>query len=157
MKIENIEFTNEPTLVIVRGIPGSGKTTFAKYCVEKLKTENIKAIQYEADDYFMHNGQYKFDITKLAAAHKWCFEKTFSSFDRYNVVFVTNTFTTMKELNPYLKEANLLGIKVIVVRMANEYQNQHNVPEATLTAMRQRFCDYPNEITVKNNNIEEEG
>lgn len=60
----------------------------------------------------------------------------------------------MKELNTYLNEAAQHGLKVTVVRMANEYQNQHEVPEATLKAMRQRFCDYPGEIIVKDNSID---
>lgn len=101
----------------------------------------------------MHEGRYEFDATKLHKAHAWCFKKVFDSFNKHNIVFVTNTFTMMKELNPYLKEAAKRGIKVTVVRMANEYQNQHAVPEATLTAMRQRICDYPGEIIVKNNTL----
>jgi tRNA splicing ligase len=60
----------------------------------------------------------------------------------------------MKELNTYLNEAARRGIKVIVVRMANEFQNKHEVPELTLKAMRNRFCDYPGEIIVKNNSLD---
>lgn len=53
MKIENVEFENTPTLVIVRGIPGSGKSTFAEYCVKKLAEEHITATHCESDDYWM--------------------------------------------------------------------------------------------------------
>lgn len=154
MKIENVEFENTPTLVIVRGIPGSGKSTFAEYCVKKLAEEHITATHCESDDYWMHNGVYKFDARFLHMAHKWCFKKVFESFKNSKIVFVTNTFTTMKELNTYLKEAAQRGLKVTVVRMANEFQNQHEVPEATLEAMRQRFCDYPGEVIVKNNSLD---
>ena len=52
MKIENVEFENTPTLVIVRGIPGSGKSTFAEYCVKKLAEANITAAHCESDDYW---------------------------------------------------------------------------------------------------------
>ena len=48
MKIENVEFENTPTLVIVRGIPGSGKSTFAEYCVKKLAEEHITATHCES-------------------------------------------------------------------------------------------------------------
>lgn len=101
----------------------------------------------------MHEGRYEFDAKKLYKAHQWCFKKVFDSFAKHKIVFVTNTFTMMKELNPYLKEAAKRGLRVIVVRMANEYQNLHAVPAATLTAMRQRICDYPGEIIVKNNTL----
>lgn len=154
MKIENVEFENTPTLVIVRGIPGSGKSTFAEYCVKKLAEEHITATHCESDDYWMRNGVYKFDARFLHMAHKWCFKKVFESFKNNKIVFVTNTFTTMKELNTYLKEAAQRGLKVTVVRMANEFQNQHEVPELTLEAMRNRFCDYPGEVIVKNNSLD---
>ena len=133
---------------------GSGKSTFAEYCVKKLAGENITATHCESDDYWMHDGVYKFESKYIYRAHEWCFKKVFESFNKYKIVFVTNTFTQMKELNPYLKEAAQRGLKVTVVRMANEYQNQHEVPEATLEAMRQRFCDYPGEVIVKNNSLD---
>lgn len=154
MKIENVEFENTPTLVIVRGIPGSGKSTFAEYCVKKLSEANITAVHCESDDYWMRDGVYKFDARFLYKAHEWCFKKVFESFKNNKIVFVTNTFTQMKELNPYLKEAAQHGLKVTVVRMANEFQNQHEVPELTLEAMRNRFCDYPGEVIVKNNSLD---
>jgi len=154
MKIENVEFENTPTLVIVRGIPGSGKSTFAEYCVKNLAEANITATHCESDDYWMHDGVYKFDARFLYKAHEWCFKKVFESFKNSKIVFVTNRFTTMKELNTYLNEAAQRGLKVTVVRMANEFQNQHEVPELTLEAMRNRFCDYPGEVIVKNNSLD---
>ena len=154
MKIENVEFENTPTLVIVRGIPGSGKSTFAEYCVKKLAEANITAAHCESDDYWMRDGVYKFDARFLYKAHEWCFKKVLESFKNNKIVFVTNTFTQMKELNPYLKEAAQRGLKVTVVRMASEFQNQHEVPELTLEAMRNRFCDYPGEVIVKNNSLD---
>ena len=56
-----------PTLFIVRGVPGSGKSTFAKHIW------NEYAI-CEADKYFVdrETGEYKFDATKLKEAHEWC-------------------------------------------------------------------------------------
>ena len=46
----------EKTLFILRGLPGSGKTTLAK---------SIGAVHFEADMYFMEGNEYKFDVTKL--------------------------------------------------------------------------------------------
>ena len=54
----------EKVLYIVRGIPGSGKSTFAK---------TLGGQHYEADMYFIdEEGNYKFDGTKIKDAHKWC-------------------------------------------------------------------------------------
>jgi adenylate kinase family enzyme len=59
--------TLNPTLFLVRGIPGSGKSTFAKHIW------NEYAI-CEADKFF-HNketGEYNFDPSRLKEAHEWC-------------------------------------------------------------------------------------
>ena len=50
-------------LFIVRGLPGSGKTTLAK---------SLGSVHFEADMYFMEGNEYKFDITKIKKAHEWC-------------------------------------------------------------------------------------
>ena len=50
-------------LFLVRGISGSGKTTFAK---------ELGGVHFETDNYFMVDGEYKFDGTKLKEAHQWC-------------------------------------------------------------------------------------
>jgi hypothetical protein len=45
-------------LIIVRGIAGSGKTTFVKKTFPE-------AAHYEADMFFEQKGEYKFDASKL--------------------------------------------------------------------------------------------
>jgi Tfp pilus assembly pilus retraction ATPase PilT len=46
----------EKVLYLVRGIPGSGKSTFAK---------TLSGEYYEADMFFMVDGEYKFDVAKI--------------------------------------------------------------------------------------------
>ena len=46
----------EKVLYIVRGIPGSGKSTFAK---------SLGGTHFEADMFFMKDGEYKFDMFKF--------------------------------------------------------------------------------------------
>ena len=56
------------TLYIVRGLPGSGKSTFAKQLVSH------DFLVCEADKYFIdkETGEYNFDFTKIKDAHKFC-------------------------------------------------------------------------------------
>ena len=51
-------------LFLLRGLPGSGKSTFAKALT------GVYTI--EADRYFMDGDEYKFDPSKLKDAHAWC-------------------------------------------------------------------------------------
>lgn len=58
------------SLMLIRGLPGSAKSTLAKSFV-------IYQYQHiEADMYFMKNGEYVFDVNVLHRAHKWCQETT---------------------------------------------------------------------------------
>ena len=55
------------TLYLLRGLPGSGKSTLAK---------SIGGIHIEADQYFMEDGEYKFDGSKIKLAHNYCQSQT---------------------------------------------------------------------------------
>lgn len=122
----------EPKLILLRGLPGSGKSTFAK---SLIGFEHL-----EADQYFYKDGQYKFDINNLYDAHEYC-RRTADEclYQGYNVV-VSNTFTTKKELIPYFAIAKNHGIIPSVVLMQNNWGSIHGVPVETLQKMKNRFC-----------------
>ena len=55
--------TMNKNLYLLRGIPGAGKSTLAKQLGDS---------HFETDGFFMVDGEYKFDPTKLRKAHEWC-------------------------------------------------------------------------------------
>jgi len=124
----------EKVLYIVRGIPGSGKSTFAK---------TFKTVEhYEADMFFMRGNGYEFDATKLKAAHEWCQDMVFMSMKRNEpTIVVSNTFTQEWEMKPYLEMAKTHEYKVFSIIVENRHggTNQHEVPEEVLTKMHERF------------------
>jgi predicted kinase len=124
----------EKILYIVRGIPGSGKSTFAK---------TFKTVEhYEADMFFMRGNGYEFDATKLKAAHEWCQDMVFMSMKRNEpTIVVSNTFTQEWEMEPYMELAKRYNYTVFTIIVENRHggENQHEVPEEVLTKMRERF------------------
>jgi predicted kinase len=121
-------------LILLRGLPGSGKSTLAKLFGERTNVE--------ADRYFMHDGQYKFDASKLKQAHEWCREVTEAWMIESDLnICVSNTFTQEWEMEPYFELAKKYGYRVhsIVVENRHGGVNEHGVPEETLTKMRDRF------------------
>ena len=132
-------------LIIVRGIPGSGKSTFAKEIVKMFPDDSV---HWESDMFFMHNGVYCWKPDKVYLAHRWCQQKVEKSFDAVDIVVVSNTFTTESEMKFYLDFAKENGISVQIVRMENRFENEHGVPDAILEKMKARFVDMPNEIVV---------
>jgi predicted kinase len=119
-------------LTLLRGLPGSGKSTFAK---------SLGGVHIEADQYFMENGEYKFDVSKLKQAHEWCQWKTEEWMKkRYNVV-VSNTFTMEWEMEVYFELAKQYGYRVHSLIVENRHGgiNEHGVPADKLEQMKNRF------------------
>jgi len=128
----------EKMLYLVRGVPGSGKSTFAK---------SLGGTHFEADMFFMKDGEYKFDGSKIKDAHTWCQNNVNTSMILNNTaglngtIVVSNTFTQEWEMEPYFKMAELHEYRVFSIIVENRHSgvNEHNVPEEVLTKMRDRF------------------
>jgi predicted kinase len=125
----------ENTLILLRGLPGSGKSTAAKL----FKTEH----HYEADMYFIDSeGQYSFDPSKIKDAHNWCRHKTMEAMKAgHPTVIVSNTFTQEWEMEAYYLLAEELGYRVVSMIVENRHggKNIHDCPEDKVEIMRNRF------------------
>jgi predicted kinase len=127
----------EKMLYLVRGVPGSGKSTFAKTLVKKDYCHK------EADMFFVDGeGNYKFEPSKIKDAHKWCQEEMdFLMRLEHSPVVVSNTFTQEWEMEPYFELAKKYGYKVFSIVIENRHggTNEHGVPEDKVEQMKNRF------------------
>lgn len=116
-------------LVLIRGLPGSGKSTMAKVL------SMVGYAHFEADQFFEVNGVYQYDATRVRVAHDWCKTMTRQALSAGKRVVVSNTFTTLSELEPYLAMTD--NVRVIEAR--GRWENQHGVPAETLERMALRW------------------
>jgi len=122
-------------LILLRGLPGSGKSTLAK-------TIATSGYHFEADMFFMKDGVYKFDPTRIEMAHNWCRTQVMQSMAiDLNLIVVSNTFTQEWEMDAYYSLAKQYGYQVHSVIVENRHAgvNTHNVPEDKLEIMKNRF------------------
>lgn len=132
-------YTSEgKNLYLLRGLPGAGKSTLAR---------QLGCTHFETDSFFMVDGEYKFDPSKLKDAHKWCQNEVHNAMilnvttgDHSDIV-VSNTFTQDWEMEPYVELANSWGYRVFSIIVENRHGgvNKHGVPEEKLEQMKNRF------------------
>ena len=129
-------------LFLVRGLPGSGKTSFASAIWNEYAV-------CEADKFFYDKeGNYNFDPSKLKEAHTWCKNQVETRMidhqnnqQYYPEIAVSNTFTQEWEMEDYFKLAEKYGYKVVSLIIENRHggQNVHGVPKDKLQIMKDRF------------------
>lgn len=124
-----IDVDAPPQLVLVRGLPGSGKSTFAA----TLTASGY--LHLEADQFFVVDGVYRYDASRIRDAHRWCQEQARSALAQGRRVVVANTFTRLDEMRPYLQ----LSAATIVIRASGEWRNVHDVPVDVFGRMRDRW------------------
>lgn len=140
--------------ILMRGVSGSGKSTFV---FNNFPTATVCS----ADKFFMKDGVYKFDPTKLGNAHAWCSNQFNQALKRGDeIVVVDNTNTKLWEMKNYLEEAARFGYEVKVVRLVVDpkiaaARNLHGVPADKVQQMQDRFQDFPGETIVDTTPVSE--
>lgn len=136
-------------LILIRGLPGSGKSTFAK-CLQMMmctvayeEGDRTYCSHFEADQFFVDDhGQYQFNAKNVIKAHGWCKGATAIHLTRGTNVIVSNTFTRLWEMQPYIDMAKKYGAELTVLTCEGNYGNVHDVPEEVIEKMRKRWEPY---------------
>lgn len=130
-------------MTIMRGLPGSGKSTWiadnrpdARYC--------------SADDFFIVNGEYQFDPRKIGEAHESCKQGVLRALADKKDVVIDNTHTQRWEYQTYLMLAELVGCEIEIIEMVCDSKDTlksfvarqiHGVPTGIILEMWFRWED----------------
>ncbi|TAH41109.1 MAG: ATP-binding protein [Bacteroidetes bacterium] len=129
----------ERSLILIRGLPGSGKTSLAR-----LLSENAKYPVFSIDDYFtdVESGSYCFDHKANHLAYAACERNTeLSMQEKVEKVLVDNTFTLEWEMSPYFLLAKEYGYRVFVITVENRHgsENIHGISKEQIEKMASKY------------------
>jgi predicted kinase len=120
-------------VIVMVGVSGTGKSTHAS----KLTQENWGNVRVlSTDNYYMRDGQYVYDPSKISEAHAWCFREFLGALsDQVGLVIIDNTSLTQREISPYALGAAAFGyeLEIVILRSRNPRigsRNTHGVPVA---------------------------
>ncbi|XP_060525246.1 uncharacterized protein LOC132701391 [Cylas formicarius] len=139
-------------LVLLRGLPGSGKSTLARNILQNTIGCSKDFMKYHilsTDDYFMKNGIYRYDSTKIGEAHGWNHQRAFNSLSKgYSPIIIDNTNTEMWEMKAYAVMAMDYGYIIEILEPDTHWcfnetelakRNKHGVSKFHIRNMLDRF------------------
>lgn len=128
-------------LILLRGVPGCGKTTLGNVILLTNQLNNQDVLS--ADNFFVNEkDEYIFDPTKLKEAHNDCQVKCADRMrNQFSKIVVANTFTQEWEMEPYFTMAERYNYRIhtVIVENRHDSKNVHNVPEEKIEQMVNRF------------------
>lgn len=104
------------TLVIMRGVSGSGKSTVAA----KIAKER-GGVVFSTDDFFERDGVYEFDPKMLSSNHSKNQNRAEEAMSAgVSPIIIDNTNTAAWEMKPYVQAAKRYGYEVEIVEPGSE-------------------------------------
>lgn len=138
-------------LVIMRGVPGCGKSYLAKRVLESTIgfDNNYYLHILSADDYFFQSGVYRYDSQKISEAHGWNHNRAHQALSRgFSPIIIDNTNTQMWEMKPYAMMATDYGYIIEILEPDTHWcsndkelakRNTHGVPKSKIRDMLDRY------------------
>ncbi|XP_069712232.1 NEDD4-binding protein 2 isoform X2 [Phaenicophaeus curvirostris] len=146
-------------LVLLRGVPGSGKSYLARTLLE----DNPGGIILSTDDYFYKHGQYHFDPDCLGEAHDWNRKRAKEAFEmRITPIIIDNTNIQAWEMKPYVTLAQQFKYKVVFREPDTwwkskpkelERRNIHGVSKEKIKRMLERYEPFLTISSILNSSV----
>ena len=135
------------TLYIIRGLPGSGKSTLGErlagtYVDYHPKYGGPKCHNYSADDWFTDRaGNYRYIPEEISDAHEDCLARVRGAMMSPSADFicVCNTFTQAWEVSRYFDLCERFNYTPVVLECQSQFGNIHGCPSEKIQEMKDRW------------------
>ena len=126
-------------MILLRGLPGSGKSSLAA-----LLSEKGKYPVYSIDAYFTDpvSGVYQFDFRQNHLAYKQCEKDALQSIKTgVPKIIIDHTFTLEWEMEPYFNMASANNYQIFVMTVENRHggKNIHGISENQIEKMAEKY------------------
>lgn len=143
-EIVNKIVKGEKIMVLMRGLPGSGKTTLARLI------KGRSGVVLSTDDFFCNvEGVYKYDPHRLPEAHGWNKHRALVKVQEGRTpIIIDNTNVQAWEMKPYIKMALHHGYEVDILEPETNWKfspkelarkNVHGVPKYKISEMKEHY------------------
>ncbi len=148
-------------MILMRGVPGSGKSTAARILQKVMQTVGTRPCEiFSTDDYWYReqSGVYNWNPSKVGAAHSWNQARVKQAIADGKHVIVDNTNVSGYALMPYFDIALQNDLDVLIhmvdtpvetcIKRQNERPEDRRVPENVIRDMHDKLSRSMN-ITVE--------
>ncbi|KFQ59433.1 NEDD4-binding protein 2-like 2 isoform X2 [Pelecanus crispus] len=149
---------SQKLLLILRGLPGSGKSTLSRI----LLGQSHDGIVFSTDDYFRQQDGYTYNAAQLGDAHDWNQKRAKQAMEQgKSPVIIDNTNTQAWEMKPYVEVALEKGYRVEFHEPDTwwkfdpeelEKRNKHGVTREKIAQMLERY-EYQISIPIVMNSV----
>ncbi|XP_058275464.1 uncharacterized protein LOC120749445 isoform X2 [Hirundo rustica] len=136
---------SQKLLLILRGLPGSGKSTLSR----ALLGQSCDGVVLSTDDYFRQRYGYTYNAAQLGDAHEWNRKRAKQAMEQgKSPVIIDNTNTQAWEMKPYVEVALEKGYRVEFHEPDTwwkfdpeelEKRNKHGVTREKIAQMLERY------------------
>ena len=140
--------SDQPIVVIMRGLPGSGKSYLSSHCLE-MTANASQSVVISADDYFTLGEEYQFNPITAYKAHQHCTKTLLDSLaSGKKLAIIDNTNTQQWEYRLYTYLCDVLGYTCHIleipcpsINFAEVYRsrNVHRIQKDAVARMVERW------------------
>lgn len=124
-------------LVLVRGVPGAGKTTWAK--------KNLSDLQLiEADQFRELSGTYVYNEKHQTIAHQWVVGQVIDCLAKGRACVVTGTYVKLDYIRPLKEVAKKFGAIFRIVELDGGFESVHEgATKEVIASLRKKYEPLP--------------